>query len=262
MSAALAFFNLLSKMHHSLFTISITLSLLLKLHAQIITTFAGQVESTITFNSPVAVALDPSGGVYVSDADSNCVRHISPTGVISAFAGQGTAGYAGDGGRPVEALFAKPSSVAYDGAASIIIADTGNGVLRRVDAAAGKVSTVPGGPPAGAPSGVSVLAPTGDFLVVHSLAHVVQRVTSKTYDVQPYAGVLGSSGFAGDGFAATSALLSSPAGAISDGKGGALIADFGNFCVRAVSSTGIITTGGLTIGGYCHDYWRGDYHRR
>jgi hypothetical protein len=201
----------------------------------------GQSIRTLYRGQPVAIAVDPSGGLYIAEAEANCVRFLSQTaGAATAFAGCGAAG---EGGRATDANISRPTGIVYDGVAGIVIADSGNGVLRRVDAASGKIVTVLAGTAAGAPAGIAMLSAGGDYLVAFSAMHVVQRVSPASGAVQPFAGTLGSLGFAGDGGAATAARLTSPSAVISDGNGGALIADFGNFCVRAVSTRGIITTG-------------------
>ncbi|RYD40022.1 MAG: DUF1573 domain-containing protein, partial [Verrucomicrobiaceae bacterium] len=85
---------------------------------------------TAQFNNPTGVAVDALGNVYVADRDNHCVRLISG-GTVSTAAGAGTAGYLdGDAGS---AQFAHPSDVAIDLEGRVLVADTDNHRLRRIN---------------------------------------------------------------------------------------------------------------------------------
>jgi trimeric autotransporter adhesin len=83
-------------------------------------------------NTPMSVAADQSGNIYVADAGANKIRRIAPDGTISTFAGTGTAGFSGDGGLATAAQLSSPSAVAVDPHGSVVIADTGNNRMRKV----------------------------------------------------------------------------------------------------------------------------------
>ena len=93
--------------------------------------------------SPVGVAADGAGNVYVADPVGHAVRRIDASETISTFAGAGEGGYGGDGGPAVEALLNRPSGVAADAAGSVFVADTGNHRIRRIEPG-GVVSTFAG----------------------------------------------------------------------------------------------------------------------
>ena len=94
------------------------------------------------FLYPVAVAKDGSGNLFVADASNDVIREITAAGVVSTLAG--TAGVAGlQDGSGSAALFNQPNGVAVDGAGNVYVADTGNGVIRKITAA-GTVSTLAG----------------------------------------------------------------------------------------------------------------------
>ncbi|MBI1354638.1 MAG: hypothetical protein GC160_09850 [Acidobacteria bacterium] len=95
------------------------------------------------FSSIADIAFGPDGSLYILDQQGNQARRVSPDGMIHAFAGTGDAGYSGDGGPAVDALFNRPLAldVASDGA--VLICDTNNHRIRRV-AADGTVTTVAG----------------------------------------------------------------------------------------------------------------------
>jgi len=85
------------------------------------------------FNYPGSVALDNAGNLYINDSLSNRVRKVSAaTGIISTVAGDGTAGYAGDGGAAVDAELNYPGGVALDSAGNLYISDASNNVIREV----------------------------------------------------------------------------------------------------------------------------------
>lgn len=63
-------------------------------------------------NSPMGIALGSDGTLYVADSNSHRVRRVSPDGMISTFAGNGTNGYSGDGGPATEAQLNFPQGLA------------------------------------------------------------------------------------------------------------------------------------------------------
>jgi sugar lactone lactonase YvrE len=154
---------------------------------------------------PETVAVDAQGDVYIADTLNNRVVKVTPKGKISTVAGNGTAGYSGDGGRATSAKLSEPTGVALDAKGDLYIADASNNVIRRVDVKTGVITTV-----------------AGDF------------AADKASD--------GLGGFSGDGGAATSARLNDPQGVAVDGAGDLFIADTFNNAVREVIPAGTIST--------------------
>ena len=96
-------------------------------------------------NYPMSVARDAAGNLYVADYNNNVIRKIAAgTGVITTFAGKGTAGYSGDNGPATSAYFNEPNGLAFDSAGNLFIADLGNSVIREVAATTHIVTTVAG----------------------------------------------------------------------------------------------------------------------
>jgi uncharacterized protein (TIGR03437 family) len=85
-----------------------------------------------SLQTPVGVAVDHAGNVYIADGDNNRVRIVSSSGIISTFAGNGSGGFSGDGGLAVNATINIPYDVAVDAAGNVYIADAGNNRVRRV----------------------------------------------------------------------------------------------------------------------------------
>ena len=90
--------------------------------------------------------VDPSTGViYIADSDNHRIRMIAPrTGVISTVAGNGLAGYSGDGGPATAAQLYKPSALSLDSTGNLYIADTYNNCIRMVMKSTGVIVTVAG----------------------------------------------------------------------------------------------------------------------
>jgi len=151
------------------------------------------------------VAVDAHGNVYVADTYNNRVVKVTSQGEVFTVAGDGTAGYSGDGRLAAFAQLNEPSGVAVDAQGNLYIADSSNNVIRRVDAKTGTITTV-----------------AGNF------------TADKAND--------GLGGFSGDGGPATSAQLNDPQGVAVDGAGDLFIADTFNNAVREVTPAGTIST--------------------
>ncbi|MGB8842932.1 MAG: hypothetical protein WCC64_17900 [Aliidongia sp.] len=96
-------------------------------------------------DSPQAVAVDGAGNIYIADNGSHVIRRFTLGGTIATIAGTpNQAGYGGDGGPATTALLNGPSGLTVDAAGDIFIADSGNGVIRKI-APGGMITTVAGG---------------------------------------------------------------------------------------------------------------------
>lgn len=93
------------------------------------------------FASPEGIAVDDGGAVYVADTLNHRVRMIAG-GVVSTIAGSGEAG-ARDGG-PQQAMFRQPHGLAFDEGGNLIVADTGNDLIRSIAAETFLVRTITG----------------------------------------------------------------------------------------------------------------------
>ena len=170
------------------------------------------------------IALDRQGNLYITDGAR--IRKIS-RGTISTVAGNGTYGYSGDGGPATDASLSGPLGVFVDGPGNIYIADTGNNVIRRVDAS-GIIHTVAGnniagfsgdgGPATQASLNFpwSVIADAkGNFYISDINNDRVRKVDTSGI-INTYAGN-GSFGNTGSGGPATSAAIGPPVGLMLSG---------------------------------------------
>ena len=243
--------------------------------AQVITTFAGTglsgysgdggLATLAKMQSPSGVTVDRIGNVYFADQNGNRIRKINTSGIISTVAGiGGTGGYTGDGGLATLAKLYFPTGVAVDLNGNIYIADQFNNVIRNVDSF-GIISTLAGNGTIGY-SGDSGMATNarfwhpadvcvginGDVYTVDQDNSAVRKITTSGY-VYTIAGN-GTSGFSGDGGAATSAKLNFPEGIAIDTIGNIYIADLYNNRVRKIDTSGVITTiAGNGTGGFSGD---------
>lgn len=93
---------------------------------------------------PNAVAVDAAGNLFLAVGSHRIRRVDGTTGVITTVAGDGTAGFAGDGGPATLARLSSPSGVAVDAAGHLFVADFGNHRIRRVDGTTGIITTEAG----------------------------------------------------------------------------------------------------------------------
>ena len=96
-----------------------------------------------TLKEPWDVAFDREGNLFIADRDNSRVRRVDPNGVISTVAGDGERRFAGDGGPAVHASLSEPLGVAIDAAGDLLIADSGNNRVRKVDRN-GTINTIAG----------------------------------------------------------------------------------------------------------------------
>ncbi len=204
------------------------------------------------FRLPWKSTVDAGGNIIVADRDNHCIRKITPDGVVTTIAGDGTAGYA-DGDKST-ARFNQPLDVAADAAGNIYVADNLNHRIRKISPA-GQVSTVAGdGTAAYAngngtaakfknPSGL-VLDQAGNILVADRLNHRIRKI-SAAGEVTTIAGD-GTTGFK-DGDAGA-ARFADPYGIDVDRSGNIIIADLTNNKVRKLAGAIVSTIAGAGKG--------------
>jgi len=201
---------------------------------------------------PYSVAADASGNFLMADSQNNRIRRVDLNGMMTTVAGTGSSSFAGDGGAANLAKIYSPSGVALDAGGNYYIADTGNNRIRKVDTN-GLITTVAGngtasyGGDGAAATNASLYSPRavavdnlGNLYIADTSNNRIRKVDS-TGLITTLAGT-NSSGFAGDGGLATSAILNQPWGVAVDGVGNIFIGDYGNNRIRRIDTSGVITT--------------------
>ena len=92
-----------------------------------------------------AVCMDSKGNTYICEREGNGVRKVDANGVMSTVAGNGERGYEGDGGPALTATWGSPKAIRCDAQDNLVVVDTENHAIRRIDAATGIVTTIAGG---------------------------------------------------------------------------------------------------------------------
>jgi DNA-binding beta-propeller fold protein YncE len=174
-------------------------------------------------NNPYGLAIGPDGALYVCEVDNNRVVRIDlKTGRISAVAGDGKKGYAGDGGPALAASLNQPYEIRFDKAGNMFFVEMQNHVVRRVDAKTRIITTVAGtGKPGfsgdGGPANQAQLSqphsiafdPQGRLLICDIANRRIRRVNLATGIIETYAGT-GERQNPADGAAVAGAPLNGP----------------------------------------------------
>jgi len=191
---------------------------------------ANGVGTAAQFLSPIGVAVDNLGNVYVADNDA--VRVISTSGAVSDFAGAPAYGH--NDGTGAAAQFEGPMGLAVDASGTLYVADNQNNRIRMITPD-GVVTTLAGS--IDSPAGLAldrkgnIYVSTGDSTICKVTAAGV---------VTTLAGKKGSSGSA-DG-TGSAALFDDPWGLAVDDSGNIYVADTYNYTIRKVTQSGVVTT--------------------
>ena len=210
--------------------------------------------------NPVGLAIDSGGSLYFTDADTNRVRKVSTSGIITTIAGNGGKGFTGDGLQAINATLNGPRGVGVDSAGNIYIADTLNARVRKVSTA-GFITTVAGNGQAGVPQDGTTATSTslnypwnvkadgaGDIYISDSQNIRVFKVNSSGI-ITTFAGT-GAAGFSGDGGPAASAQFDGPTGLALDASGSVYISDaMGNRLRKVYPGTALPPTISAIVNG-------------
>jgi DNA-binding beta-propeller fold protein YncE len=220
-------------------------------------------------NGPFDVAFDPAGNLYFSDTFNHRIRRVDgQTGTITTVAGNGIAGYGGDGGPAVAASFNEPYGIAVDRAGNIYVADRHNHCVRHIDAAAGVVTTFAGtgtagfagdgGPAARAwlvePNGLALDPEERQLYIADVADHRVRVVDLGHRTIATFAGT-GEAAHTGDGGPAISAGIFGARAVKVAADGSVYILERQGSTLRAVDPANLVitTVAGTGARGYAGD---------
>jgi len=199
-----------------------------------------------TFNWPHEVRADEDGNLFVADTRNHVVRRIDgTTRVVTTIAGNGEPGFAGEGKSGNLVQFKQPHSVVLDGAGGLLVADTVNHRLRRIDLESGIVETISGTgerklPTEGADArtsplfGPRSLAVDSDSIwIALREGNSIWRIDRTTNRLHHVAGT-GKKGYSGDGGPPLEVTFNGPKGLVIDDQKRILVVDTENHAVRRI----------------------------
>jgi uncharacterized protein (TIGR03437 family) len=198
---------------------------------------------------PSGLAVDASGNLFIADPGNNRIRRVTPQGTITTVAGNGGAGFSGDGGPATSGQLDSPGGVAVDASGNLFVVGLSDSRIRKVTPQ-GTITTVAGNGVPGFsgdggqavtarlcyPWGVAVDKP-GNLFVADSGNSRIRKVTP-----QGTITTVAGGGTGGDNGTATSADLRFPAGVAVDASGNVFITEINGYRVRKVTPQGTITT--------------------
>ena len=237
--------------------------------------FAGDYGPAIEawLDAPGGIVVAPNGDIYFADSNNHVIRRIDArNGVITTVVGNHDldAGFSGDDELATGAQLDTPDGVALAPDGDLIIADSRNDRIRRVDRPTGIITTIAGSGTNGydgddrpatdaalnTPSAVAAAA-NGDIYIADTLNYRIRKIDAKTRLIYTVAGdgLPGEPEDVGDGGPATAAHLNMPSDVAVTPNGDVYIADMHHNRVRKVDArTGIITTvAGSGVWGYSGD---------
>jgi uncharacterized protein (TIGR03437 family) len=217
----------------------------------------GALATSALLQNPAGVVPAPDGTLYITEYSGQRIRKVAPNGIITTFAGTGTAGFTGEAGQAASAEIRNPWDIVIDASGNILFSDWGNARVRKITPA-GIISTVAGygtrtysgdgafALQAGINPSALGLGTGGSYYIVdtgtaYDGGSQRVRMVGANGIITTVAGN-GAATYSGDGGQATSAGIGYPSGVVLDSGGNLYISDFGFHRIRKVSPGGIITT--------------------
>jgi uncharacterized protein (TIGR03437 family) len=211
----------------------------------------GGAATDATLNTPIGVALDAAGNLYIADSMNHRIRRVGTDGKITTVAGNGFGGYYGDGVAATDTGLNHPQGVAVDAGGNLYIADTfssrirvvtPDGIIRTFAGNGIPTHAGDGGPATAAslnyPKGIAFDA-SGNLFIADCFNSRIRLVTADGR-ISTVAGS-GALGYGGDGGKATSAKLQFPSGVAVGINGNVFVADTANHRIRLLSPTADVT---------------------
>ena len=208
----------------------------------------GGAATNASLRNPYGITCDTNGNLFIADSYNNCIRKVDTNGIITTITGK-SGGFSGDGGPATNAALNQPEGLALDANGNLLIADTHNNRVRKVDVY-GVITTLAGNGVGyySGDNGAATNAGMNPYAVAvdgYGDVYIADPYNNNIRRVDPYGiittvagtngfAIAGTSGFgySGDGISATNALLDVPIGVALDSYGRVLIADSANNRIR------------------------------
>lgn len=230
-------------------------------NSQVVSTIAGSSAgyqdgqgTSAKFNGSAGIVVDANGNLFVADRLNHCIRKITPTGMVSTFAGSGIAGFLDNTG--IAAQFYYPTHLAIDLNGNIFVADSNNHRIRKITSS-GAVTTLAGSDTFGFADGNGISAkfwtPCAIALDSNGVIFVAEKQNNRIRkvlqngDVSTFAGNGNSGSTNGTG---TAAEFRNPFGIAIDVEGNIYVSDSSNNRIRKITTTGVVTTLAGSSSGY------------
>jgi len=218
----------------------------------VVSTLAGSTEGNVDgqgvnakFNFPYGIVVDNQNNVYVADSENHKIRKITPNGVVSTVAGNGSDGFAE--GQGVNARFDTPYGLAIDSQNNLYVTDSYNNRIRKITPS-GLVSTFAGSGINGSADGQGVNAeftsPIGIVVDSENNVYIGDEGNHTIRKITPNANVTtlaGGTGGNANGQGAN-AQFTSPTGLTIDKQGNIYVADYNNHRIRKITPNGLVST--------------------
>jgi DNA-binding beta-propeller fold protein YncE len=219
------------------------------------TPFANGNGTSATFYAPNAGVVDGSGNLYIADTFNNRIRKMTPSGVVTTFAGSGVQGFKDDD-TATSAKFYYPGGITIDSSGTnLYVADTFNHTIRKIVISSGAVTTVAGlatdGAGVGAfaddtgtsarfnrPYGITI-DNSGNLYVADSNNNRIRKIVISTGEVTTFAGS-GVQDMVND--TGILARFYRPIGITRDSSGNLYVSEIGNSLIRKIDTSAVVTT--------------------
>lgn len=208
--------------------------------AGVVTTFAGSTSgfqdgtgTAARFNQPYSITIDGSDNLYVGDRINHAIRKITPAGVVTTLAGNGSPG--NTNGTGSAASFNEPLGVAADAAGNIFVADYINGLIRKVTPA-GVVTTFQS-PGSLHVFGITVDAAGNVYFTEYGNNQVSMYTAAGVYSV-----IAGNTTAGNTDGTGSAARFYFPSGIVRDASGNLFVTDMFNNRIRKITPAGVVTT--------------------
>ena len=202
--------------------------------------------SAASFKNPYAIALDAAANLYVTDKGNFKLRKITPLGVVTDFAGSGTAGYL-NSATASSAQFKDVTGITADIAGNIYVSDMADNRIRKISTA-GAVTTFAGSGAAAYADGTGNAAqfnnPWGLASDIAGNIYVGDTYNNKIRKITPggvVTSIAGSTNGSNDGISSSAQFLN-PANVALDIAGNVYISDYGNQKIRKLGTDNYVTT--------------------